>query len=146
MNKTSESFEGLPSDIPQIFKEVSYTLDNKPSLTAVDLAYSIGKQIQIKKEYISNINRIHNEYKDARKEELNKLLCNYPAALKMDSILGVHSNSNRVDQENLPTQINTYVCPMTNCGKTITKPRRHLDSIHTDLPEEKSTHQNYQRS
>ena len=130
----------LPEEIPDKFKIFEFNIEEDCHLSEIDLRYTYEKRHsgeQLKQTYLNKISEIHETYITSINKEFQNFTTNMPAALKMDFHLGTETSAEHVTKAFFSTNKSLKICPILSCGNHIMKAKRHLESKHSELSEEK---------
>ena len=141
MERLLVNFESdISALIPSKYQTVKYAKDESPHLTETDLAYNHCERFladEILHQYKKNIHAAQSVYLSSVADAYEKLNANYPAAKKMDLLLGTTKYTGKLTpRKDSKDYKNTRVCPVNGCETFSVKIKRHLAVMHPDLSEE----------
>ena len=136
-------FENPVELIPSKFQSLNFKKESEPVLTEIDMKYSKCKRysaLEVRHEYENEVCKAKKEYLQKLEMAYTDFANDYPAAVKMDEILGVGENNTDQASKNTKDSSKSKSCPIHGCDARTVRLKRHLSSIHPGLSEKRQSY------
>lgn len=132
----SNSDESL---VPSKFKTFTCKVKTNPDLSNIDLNYNLTERFtaeDLKQDFERKIKDAQEIYLDTLHKAYEEFAQSYPAALKMDKILGTKEFIGRSPSKDSKDYAQSKVCPIYRCNAKTVKLKRHVETVHPELTQD----------